>query len=208
MSIATFPLGPLETNSYIINSGRRAVCVDVGGDPAPILEYLQKNDLELAAICLTHLHFDHLYGVADLASATGAPVYEPEKDSPIAGTEASRGGIWGMPPVQPFKASPLPLGKTEFGGMECIVLDTPGHTPGGVSFYFPDQNCVFTGDALFYRSLGRTDFPMGDHARLLRSIHEQLFTLPDNTVVFPGHGPATTIGDERQGNPFCGEFAV
>lgn len=100
----------------------------------------------------------------------------------------------------------MPAGETSFGGMACRVLETPGHTPGGVSLYFPAEKLVFTGDALFYRSMGRTDFPGGDHAVLLRSINDVLFTLPDSTVVYPGHGPATTIGDERKNNPFCGEF--
>ncbi len=208
MSIATFPIGPLSTNSYIADNGGKAIAIDVGGDPAPILEYLKGNNLELVAICLTHRHFDHVYGVADLAEATAAPVYTPAADDVIADTESGRGGIWGMPPVKPFQAQPLTIGKTEFAGLECLVLETPGHTPGGVSLYFPALKSVFTGDALFYRSLGRTDFPGGNHQTLLRSIHEKLFTLPDDTRVYPGHGPETTIGDEKAHNPFCGEFVI
>lgn len=208
MPIATFPLGPLSTNSYIINNGADAVAIDVGGEPAAMLEYLAAHSLTLAAICLTHMHFDHLYGVADLAEATGAPVYAPEGDNPILGTESARGGIWGLPQVKPFQMNPMPSGQTQFGNLACIVLDTPGHTPGGVSLYFPGQNAVFTGDALFYRSMGRTDFPGGNHQQLLKSINEQLFELPDNVEVYPGHGPATNIGDEKRQNPFCGAAAV
>lgn len=207
MSVAVFPIGPLSTNSYIINNNLDAAAIDVGGDPAPILEYLQKNNLTLQSICLTHMHFDHLYGVADLANATGAEVLAPAGDAPLLNTESATGGLWGMPPVKPFDTLPLPAGKTLIASMECIVLETPGHTPGGVSLYFPEQKCVFTGDALFYRSLGRTDFPYGNHTMLLKSIHEKLFSLPDDTIVYPGHGPATTIGDERKHNPFCGEMA-
>lgn len=207
MPIATFPIGPLSTNSYLINNSTDAVAIDVGGDPAPLLDYLKEHKLFLKAICLTHMHFDHLYGVADLAEATGAPVYAPAGDEPIMDTESSRGGIWGMPPVKPFEAQKLPLGRITFGDMECMALETPGHTPGGVSFYFPGCNAVFTGDALFYRSLGRTDFPMGNHQQLLNSVHQKLFTLPDSVEVYPGHGPATTIGSEKRENPFCGEFA-
>lgn len=207
MAIATFPIGPLATNSYIINQTAEAVAIDVGGDPAPMLEYLQKNSLTLAAICLTHLHFDHLYGVGALATATGARIYAPEGDAPIRDTEVAKGGVWGMPPVPPFDARPLPQGKTTLADMECVILETPGHTPGGISLYFPADRAVFTGDALFYRSLGRTDFPMGDHQQLLQSIHRQLFVLPDSTVVYPGHGPATTIGDEKLHNPFVGQFS-
>lgn len=206
MPVATFPLGPLQTNSYLIHADSRAVAVDVGGHPAPMLDYLAEYRLSLAAICLTHRHFDHLYGVAELAAATKAPVYAPTGDDSLAETESGRGGIWGFPQVTPFESLPMPTGETSFGGMSCRVLETPGHTPGGVSLYFPAENMVFTGDALFYRSMGRTDFPGGDHATLLRSISDVLFTLPPETVVYPGHGPATTIGDERKNNPFCGEF--
>lgn len=206
MPVATFPLGPLQTNSYLIHNAGQAVAVDVGGEPAPMLEYLTEHKLALAAICLTHRHFDHLYGVAELAGATKAVVYAPTGDDSLAETESGKGGIWGFPPVPPFDSLPMPMGSASFGGMECRVLETPGHTPGGVSLYFPAEKLVFTGDALFYRSMGRTDFPGGDQATLLRSIKDVLFTLPEDTTVYPGHGPATSIGDERKNNPFCGEF--
>lgn len=206
MPVATFPLGPLQTNSYLIHNAGQAVAVDVGGEPAPMLEYLTEHKLTLAAICLTHRHFDHLYGVAELAGVTKAVVYAPTGDDSLADTESGKGGIWGFPPVPPFDNLPMPTGPASFGGMECRVLETPGHTPGGVSLYFPAEKLVFTGDALFYRSMGRTDFPGGDQATLLRSIKDVLFTLPEDTTVYPGHGPATSIGDERKNNPFCGEF--
>ena len=206
MPIATFPIGPLSTNSYIISSAGEAVAIDVGGEPDAMLDYLRAQNLMLADICLTHMHFDHLYGVAALAEATGAPVLGPAGDKPIMDTESSVGGIWGMPPVPPFKMEYLPDGKAVLGGMECEIIQTPGHTPGGVSLYFPAENSVFTGDALFYRSLGRTDFPGGSHQQLLHSIRDRLFALPDETVVYPGHGPATTIGDEKRHNPFCGLY--
>ncbi|WP_022656539.1 MBL fold metallo-hydrolase [uncultured Desulfovibrio sp.] len=208
MPVATFPLGPLQTNSYLIHNADQAVAVDVGGEPAPMIEYLTEHKLTLAAICLTHRHFDHLYGVAELAGATKAAVYTPTGDDSLAETESGRGGIWGFPPVSPFDSLPMPTGQADFGGMECRVLETPGHTPGGVSLYFPAGKLVFTGDALFYRSMGRTDFPGGNQATLLHSIVDVLFKLPDDTAVYPGHGPATSIGDERRNNPFCGEFGA
>lgn len=207
MPIATFPIGPLATNSYLIHETREAVAIDVGGSPEDMLAYLHVHNLVLNAICLTHLHFDHLYGVADLAAATGAPVYAPTGDSVLMKTESGSGGMWGMPPVKPFGSLPLAPGKASFADMECDVLITPGHTPGGVSLYFPKEKSVFTGDALFYRSLGRTDFPYGDHQQLLASIKQILFKLPDDVTVYPGHGPATTIGEEKKENPFVGEFA-
>ena len=207
MPVATFPLGPLQTNSYLFHHQGQAIAVDVGGDPAPMLEYLKGHSLQLAAICLTHRHFDHLYGVAELAQASQAPVYISADEDCLAGTEASDGGIWGFPRVTPFESLPMPQGTVQLGNMACRVLPTPGHTPGGVSLYFPEHNLIFTGDTLFYRSIGRSDFPGGDLQTLLRSVREQLFSLPDETLVYPGHGPATTIGDERHNNPFCGEFA-
>lgn len=207
MSVATFPLGPLATNSYLVYQGREAVAIDVGGDPADMLAYLHKYNLVLAAICLTHLHFDHLYGVADLANATGAPIYAPEGDGVLMQTESGKGGIWGMPLVKEFGSLPLKPGKITLGGMECEVIETPGHTPGGVSLYFPKENAVFAGDALFYRSIGRTDFPFSNHQDLLRAIKTKLFNLPDDTVVYPGHGQETTIGEEKKENPFVGEYA-
>lgn len=145
-------------------------------------------------------------GVAALEEATGALVYIPQDDDSLAGTDSGKGGVWGFPPVPEFTAAPMPMGNTIFGDMVCQVLKTPGHTPGGVSLYFPDEHAVFSGDALFYRSIGRTDFPGGDHDTLLRSLKDVLFKLPADTLVYPGHGPTTNIGDEIANNPFCGEF--
>lgn len=208
MPVATFPLGPLQTNSYIHHNATQAVAVDVGGDPQPMLEYLAANNLKLAAICITHRHFDHVYGVADLHKATGAPVYISADDDCLDGTESAQGGLWGFPTVTPFPSQPITLGNNDFGGMECQVLATPGHTPGGISLFFPAEKIVFTGDALFYRSIGRTDFPGGSHEGLLRSVKDVLFKLPEDVAAYPGHGPSTTIGDERKNNPFCGEFQL
>ena len=137
MAVAVFPLGPLQTNSYIIHNATRAVAVDVGGDPAPMLEYLKSHQLTLDAVCITHRHFDHMYGVAELADATGAPVHMPQGDDSLADTESGKGGIWGFPPVPDFKSSPMPLGKTSMGGMDCEVLETPGHTPAAFHCIFP-----------------------------------------------------------------------
>ena len=207
MRISSFALGPLGTNSYLVDNGTDALAIDVGGDPAPMLDFLQTNSLSLRAILVTHRHFDHLYGVSALQKATKAPAYVPTGEEVIARTEASRGGIWGMPLVPDFSESPLSGHEMVIGPFAITILDTPGHTPGSVSYYFAAEGCVFTGDALFYRSIGRTDFPMGDHATLLKSVRNTLFALPEETVVYPGHGPETSIGDEKQHNPFIGDFA-
>lgn len=206
MPIATFPLGPLDTNCYIIHRDGQAVVVDPGGDPAAILQFLQDDHLELVAILLTHLHFDHLYGVSALHEATQAPVMAPAGDEQLLQTEAGGGGIWGFPKVPSFVSTPLKEGEHSFGTLQCTVMTTPGHTPGSLSFYFPDEQAVFTGDLLFYRSVGRTDFPGGDHAALLNSIRDSIFTLPGTTKVYPGHGPCTSVEDEQHNNPYCGAF--
>ena len=204
--LATFPIGPIQTNCYLLHGAEQAVAVDVGGDPAPMTDYLTEHGLSLAAILITHRHFDHLYGVAALEQATGVTAFLPEKDGVIANSEASMGGIWGFPRVKPFTSTNVPLGPATFGGMNCTVLETPGHTPGSVSYYFPDEKIVFSGDTLFYRSVGRSDFPGGDGEQLVHAIRTVLFSLPDDTRVLPGHGPETTIGYEREHNPYCGDF--
>lgn len=207
MHVNSFPLGPLGTNSYILDNGIEALAIDVGGDPADMLAFLSRNNLKLLAILITHRHFDHLYGVATLQKVLDVPCYLPSGEDVLRDSEAAQGGIWGMPMVPAFSETSLSEGSTRIGSFEITVLNTPGHTPGSVSYYIREAGCVFTGDALFYRSVGRTDFPMGDHQKLLASIRENLFTLPPETIVYPGHGPQSSIGDERQHNPFVGDFA-
>ena len=129
MSVAVFPLGPLETNCYIVSNEGQAVAIDVGGDPAPVSKYLKEHGLELKAICITHMHFDHLYGVAALAAETHATVYTPEKDKVIASPVLGQGGSSGFPAVPKFESVSIePGNKTEFAGLECKVLSVPGHT--------------------------------------------------------------------------------
>ena len=207
MDIVSFPLGPLETNCYLAAVGGLAVAVDVGGDPAPVLAHVKAHGLTLTAICLTHLHCDHLYGVAALARETGCRVLAGAEDALLMDLDLGRGGLMGLPLVEPFDWEPVPPGETAFMGQACRVLATPGHSPGSRSFYFPEAGVAFVGDLLFYRSIGRTDFAGGDYDTLLQAVATQIFTLPDTTLVYPGHGPATTVGDEKRHNPFFSEFA-
>ena len=207
LHIADFALGPLETNCYVIHNDTEAVIVDVGGSPRPVLDFLQQKKLKLTHILLTHLHFDHTFGVAELAKATGTPVLASEDDRYMLKTEPGKGGVWGLPEVPPYNYTGLAAGTLPLLGVSCIVLATPGHTPGGLSFYFPDAKAVFPGDSLFQRSIGRTDFPRGDLDTLLHSIRNKLFTLPEDTTVYPGHAGYTAIGDEKRNNPFAGAFA-
>ena len=150
MPIETFPIGPLETNCHIVISGSDAVAVDPGGDLnsglGEVLALLKEQNLTLRAILCTHFHFDHLYGVAALHEATGAPVYGPAGDASLLGTELGGSGAWGFPPVTTFQWEDLKEGPHTFGSIKCEVLTTPGHTPGSLSIYFPELNSIMTGD--------------------------------------------------------------
>lgn len=202
MRITSCPLGPLETNCHVLDHQGRALAVDPGGDPAEVLDFLRAERLSLEHILVTHLHFDHIYGCASLAQATGAPVLTPAADAYLMDTELGRGGVFGFPVVAPFASQPAPLGQAEFLGLECRCLATPGHTPGSVTYYFPAAKAAFVGDLIFYRSVGRTDFPGGSGEALKRSVLEQIFTLPGDTALFSGHGLETTVDAERTHNPF------
>lgn len=199
MRVLTFPLGPLETNCYLLVEGSEAVAVDPGGDPAVVVKYLADNKLKLAAILNTHLHFDHVGGNAPLARATGAPIYLCKEDLFLL--QATSGTRFGLPPTESFDYQDMGPGETTFMGLRCTVIHTPGHSPGSLSFYFPDQGVLFSGDVLFYRDTGRSDLPGGSRPILENeTIRGKLYKLPDATVVYPGHGPETTIGVEKVEN--------
>ncbi len=202
MHIESFNLGPLETNCHVLSHAGLAVVVDPGGDPAEVLTHLRDNKLTLTHILVTHLHFDHIYGCAALNRTTGAAVLSPPGDAELMQTELGAGGMFGLPRVEPFASSPAPLGQATFAGLECQCLATPGHSPGSLTYYFPQAGAAFVGDLIFYRSVGRTDFPGGSTARLKQSVEQQIFTLPGDTVLYSGHGLETTVDSERTHNPF------
>ena len=205
-TVHTFPLGPLETNCYVVVNGGEAVAVDPGGDPGELVAFLNKEKATLTHILITHLHFDHIYGGKALADATGAKVHANPGDAFLMETEVGKGGFMGLPLVPEFQYAELRPGTAEFAGLCCEILPTPGHTPGSLSFHFPDLGCVFVGDLVFYRSVGRSDFPGGSHETLLHSVREHIFPLPEGTVLYPGHGPETTVGDEKNHNPYFAGF--
>lgn len=202
MDITTFALGPLQTNGYLLDHAGRALFVDPGGDPAPVLDALGRRGLALETIVLTHLHFDHAYGVAALAKATGAPVLANPADEYLRTSWLGRGGEMGVPAVQDYDYTALGAGEAEFLGLACRVLATPGHSRGSLTLYFPEAGAAFVGDLIFQRSIGRTDFPGGDTDTLLASVRDRIFTLPPDTRLYPGHGPATTVAAEAAHNPF------
>ena len=199
MRVLTFPLGPLETNCYLLVEGSKAVAVDPGGDPSAVVSYLAENAVKLEAILNTHLHFDHIGGNAALAKATGAPILLCKEDVfLLESTSATR---FGLPKTEAFEYQDLEPGATSFMGLSCTVIHTPGHSPGSLSFYFPDQGVLFSGDVLFFRDTGRSDLPGGSRPILENeTIRGKLYKLPGETVVYPGHGPETTIGVEKVEN--------
>lgn len=202
MHIESFNLGPLETNCHVLSHLGQAVVVDPGGDPAEVLQHLASQKLTLTHILVTHLHFDHIYGCAKLARATSAPVLTPAGDVALMQTELGLGGMFGFPVIEPFASTPAPEGPATFAGLDCLCLATPGHSPGSLTYYFPQAGAAFVGDLIFYRSVGRTDFPGGSSAMLKKSVQEKIFTLPGETVLYSGHGLETTVDSERTHNPF------
>ena len=206
MILETLPVGPLQCNCSILGdeNSREAIVVDPGDDIPRILALLAKHHLTVKQIIITHAHIDHIAGAQRLKQLTDAPVLYNQNDLPLVkmmDVQASWLRV-PTPEVAPPDA-PLINGQTlAISNLSGTILHTPGHTQGSVCLYLPDQSLLLAGDTLFAGSVGRTDLPGGDTKQLIRSIHEQLLTLPDDVTVIPGHGPNTTIGEERQDNPF------
>ncbi len=201
MDIAQFSVGPLDTNCYVVQNGKEAVVIDPGGKLESVREYLEKNNLTVTRILNTHLHFDHTYGNAELADAYQAKIYAGADEAKLTDPSITGGGIYGLPHVPPYEWERLEPGKYDWLGAVWDVRATPGHSPGSLTFYVPDLGAAFVGDLVFFRSVGRTDFEGGNTAALVKSVKEQIFTLPPETVLYSGHGPKTNVADELQHNP-------
>jgi glyoxylase-like metal-dependent hydrolase (beta-lactamase superfamily II) len=205
MIVRTLVVGPIQTNCYVAacEATRRAVVIDPGWSASTILDAVASLQATVDRILLTHAHFDHIGAVADLVDVTHAPVALHPLDLPLLRAD---GGArqWGIP-MRPAPEPDVALTHGQLltvGDLRFEARFAPGHTPGHVVFYVENEKTVFAGDVLFQGSIGRTDLPGGDFDTLIASIRSQLLTLPDDVQVLPGHGPPTTIGEERSGNPF------
>ena len=201
-----FPVGPLQCNCSVIGDEKthEAMVIDPGDQIEGILEVLRQEKLTLKQIVITHAHIDHVGGAMKLKAATGAPILMNQNDYALLKMLDMQAAWVGMRPpgaVQVDEA--VSQGRVlKIGGIAANVIHTPGHTEGSICLYFPEQKKLIAGDTLFAGSIGRTDLPGGSMEKILRSLHTQVLALPDETEVIPGHGPVTTIGEERETNPF------
>jgi hydroxyacylglutathione hydrolase len=199
-------VGLLEVNCYILGDEqtREAVVIDPGGDENEILEVLQYNNFQLKLIIDTHGHFDHVDANQPLKDATGAQIAIHEADAQMLTQPSNEALFFTGNRVRTSMADIL-LKENDvltFGSYRLKVLHTPGHTPGGISLVLEDHPYVYVGDLLFAGSIGRTDFPGGSYEALINAVRTKIFPLGDNYTVYPGHGPVTTVGQERKYNPF------
>jgi len=203
--IATLPVGLIQTNCYVVGcqETKEGAVIDPGGHPQRILDEVKRLGLNIKYVLDTHAHFDHTDANGVVVQATGASLALHPQDLPLL-KNAGGAAFFGL------EADPSPLpdlelhdgDELEVGKLRFRVLHTPGHTPGHVCLYEPAEEVLFDGDVLFYRGIGRTDLPGGSWRQLMDSIQRVLFALPEDTVVYSGHGPATTIGEEKRLNPW------
>jgi len=200
------PVGPLQCNCSIIGdeTTREAMVIDPGDDIEDILRIINENNLRVKQIVITHAHIDHVGGAMKLRAQTGAPILLNQNDYALLKMLDVQAAWLGMksPSAVEIEHDLKDGEKVEAGGLSANVLHTPGHTEGSVCLYFPAEKTLIAGDTLFAGSIGRTDLPGGSYRKIMRSLHDRVLALPDETVVIPGHGPTSTIGEEREGNPF------
>lgn len=200
------PVGPLQCNCSILGDEQthEAMIIDPGDQIDDILTILRENHLTLKQIVITHAHIDHVGGAMKLKAATGAPILMNQNDYALLKMLDMQAAWVGMRPAGEVQVDEAAAeGKIlKIGQIAASVMHTPGHTEGSICLYFPEERKLIAGDTLFAGSIGRTDLPGGSFDKIIRSLHTRVLALPDETVVIPGHGPQTSIGDERTTNPF------
>jgi hydroxyacylglutathione hydrolase len=200
------PVGPLQCNCSIIGdeTTHEAMVIDPGDDIEDIVAIIDQHKLQVKQIVITHAHIDHVGGAMKLRARTGAPILLNQNDYALLKMLDVQASWLGMasPGEVKIEADLAHDQTLRAGNLSANVLHTPGHTEGSVCLYFPAEKMLIAGDTLFARSIGRTDLPGGSFEKIIRSLHDRVLTLPDDTTVIPGHGPVTTIGEEREENPF------
>ncbi len=200
------PVGPLQCNCSVIGdeSTREAMVIDPGDDVEDVLEVIRRHKLQVKQIVITHAHIDHVGGAMKLRAATGAPILLNQNDYALLQMLDAQAAWIGMasPGKVEIDHSPKSGETVQAGAHIANILHTPGHTEGSICLYFPVEKKLIAGDTLFASSIGRTDLPGGSFDKIMNSLRGTVMALPDDTVVVPGHGPLTTIGEERQSNPF------
>jgi glyoxylase-like metal-dependent hydrolase (beta-lactamase superfamily II) len=201
-----FPVGPLQCNCSVIGDEQtyEAMVIDPGDEVEEILNILRQEKLKLTQIVVTHAHIDHVGGAMKLKAATGASLLMNQNDYALLKLLDVQATWVGMRPPGPVQVDEsVADGRVvKIGNIAANVIHTPGHTEGSICLYFPQEKRLIAGDTLFAGSIGRTDLPGGSFENIIKSLHSRLMVLPDETDVIPGHGQATTIGEERETNPF------
>jgi len=211
VDVRAYTVGPFQENTYVLRAdgSDRAIVIDPGDNGEQLLEAIEKLGATVEAILITHTDVDHVGAVAPLAKATGAPVYCPKLEVDRLADIMGHVPVEGIGPYEGYDADETVEGgeTLDLAGLRIEVVATPGHTEGHVTYVFPDEGVIASGDVLFQNSVGRTDRPNGDHQTLLDSIATLLERCPDDTLVLPGHMGTTTLGREKATNPFLAEIA-
>ncbi len=211
LKVKQFVFNPFSECTYVVSDEKtgQSIVVDPGmtdqAERDRLDKYIVDNKLEVTGIVNTHMHLDHCFGANYVRDRYGAPVKAHPADAPLGAAIGEQGRRFGLGGLGDSVAVDVPLADGDtiaLGDEKLHVLHVPGHSPGGIALYSPDGRFVLTGDSLFKGSVGRTDLEGGDYATLIRAVTDKLMSLPDDTLVLPGHGDPTTIGDERRTNPF------
>ncbi len=205
IEIKSMTLGMVATNCYLIinKETKEALLIDPADNALRISKVIEENVCTLKAILLTHGHFDHIMALNELKKRYNVPVYAHEEEEDVLKQSSlNMSGMIGQIYTTQADIYVKDGEHLKLAGLDIIVLHTPGHTKGGVCYYLPEEKVLMSGDTLFHCSIGRTDFPTGSMSQLVRSVKEQLFVLPDDVQVYPGHDSVTSIGYEKQYNPF------